>query len=99
MENLFTKIFEVFSLEYVFSVIVASYLVLKLIDAINGDKVVPTWLKRTITCVVGTILFGVFLEFAGATVQSLVASFFAAVFVYDVAIKALLKKFNIDYKE
>lgn len=99
MEDLLTKILGVFSIEYMVSVIIASYLVLKAVDALNGDRVVPTWLKRVATCTIGVALFWVFLKFAGATVQSLVASFFAAVFVYDVAIKALLKKFNIDYKE
>lgn len=97
MEMLFAKILEIFSLEYMFSVIVASYLIIKMVDALNGGKVVPTWAKRTITCVVGAILFGVFVKFTDTNIQCLSASFFAAVFVYDTAIKALIKKFNVDY--
>ena len=42
MDVLFTKLFEIFSLEYMFSVIVATYLTIKLVDVLNGDKVVPS---------------------------------------------------------
>lgn len=98
MEALFDKVFEIFCLEYMFSVIMASYLVIKFADAINGEKVVPSWLKRAVTCLVGAMLFVVFLKFTDVTIQCLMASFFAAVFVYDTAIKAIMKKFNIDYK-
>lgn len=99
MEVLVEKLLDIFSLEYMFSVIVASYLVIKLVDALNGEKVVPTWLKRLITCLVGAVFFVVFAKFTDVTVQCLMASFFSAVFVYDTVIKAIIKKFNIDYRE
>lgn len=99
MELLFEKLFEIFSLEYMFSVIIASYLVIKFVDAVNGEKVVPTWLKRVITCAVGVVLFAVFIKFTDVTVQCLVASFFSALFIYDSAIKVIIKKFNIDYRK
>lgn len=99
MDALVTRFFEIFSLEYMFSVIVASYLTIKLVDALNGESVVPTWAKRTITCSVGAILFIVFIKFTDVTLQSLIASFFSAIFVYDTAIKVIIQKFNIDYKK
>lgn len=99
MEVFFEKLFDIFSLEYMFSVIIASYLVIKLVDVINGEKVVPTWMKRVITFIVGVILFVVFIKFTDETVQCLMASFFSAVFVYDTAIKVIIRKFNIDYRK
>lgn len=99
MEVLIERIFGIFSLEYMFSVIVASYLVIKLVDVLNGERVVPTWLKRLITCLVGAVFFVVFAKFTDVTVQCLMASFFSAVFVYDMAIKVIIKKFNIDYRK
>lgn len=98
MDTIIEKIFEVLSLEYMFSVIVATYLVLKVVDFVNGDRVIPTWLKRVCTCVVGAVLFVVFVRFTDTSIQCLTASFFAAIFVYDTAIKALIKKLNLDYK-
>lgn len=99
MDVLVTKFFEIFSLEYMFSVIVASYLIIKFIDTFNGDNIIPTWMKRTITCSVGALLFIVFIKFTEVTLQSLIASFFSAIFVYDTAIKVIIQKFNIDYKK
>lgn len=99
METLFEKLFEAFSLEYMFSVIAASYLIIKLVDALNGEKVVPTWLRRLITCLVGVVLFVVFVKFTDTTIQCLMASFFSAVFIYDTAIKVIIRKFNMDYRK
>lgn len=99
METLFEKLFETFSLEYMFSVIAASYLIIKLVDALNGEKVVPTWLRRLITCLVGVVLFVVFVKFTDTTIQCLMASFFSAVFIYDTAIKVIIRKFNMDYRK
>ena len=99
MDVFVSKFFEIFSLEYMFSVIVASYLIIKLVDSFNGDNIVPTWMKRAITCSVGALLFIVFIKFTDVTLQSLIASFFSAIFVYDTAIKVIIQKFNIDYKK
>ena len=99
MEVLFEKLFEVFSLEYMFSVIVASYLVIKTVDTLNGKRVVPSWGKCLATCIVGAALFFVFYLFTEETFERLITSFFAAVFTYDKAIKFLIEKFNVGYKK
>ena len=99
MESLLIKLADIFSLEYMFSVIMASYLVIKVIDVLNGERTIASWLKRLITCTVGALILIIFIEFTDVSVQCLVASFFAAIFVYDTAIKAFMKKFNIDYKK
>ena len=99
MDAFVSKFFEIFSLEYMFFVFFASYIIIKFVDALNGDNIVPTWMKRTITCSVGALLFVVFIKFTDVTLQSLIASFFSAIFVYDTAIKVIIQKFNIDYKK
>lgn len=99
MELLLDKLINIFSTEYMFSVIIASYFVIKIVDALNGDGVVPSWVKRVITCVVGSIFFVLFKVFTDETFECLVSSFFAAVFVYDSAIKTIVKKLRIGYKE
>ena len=99
MEAVFTKLFEIFSVEYMFSVIVATYLIIKAVDKFNGDKVVPSWAKCTITCFVGAVMFFVFYKVTEETVECLIASFFAAVFAYDKAIWFLLNKFNVGYRK
>ena len=58
MEHLVDRMLQIFSLEYMFSVIIASYFIIKIIDSLNGDKVVPTKVKRLITFGVGLFRFG-----------------------------------------
>lgn len=98
MDILVTKLFEVFSLEYMFSVIIATYFTIKVIDFLNGEKSVPTWMKRTITCIVGAVLFVVFVYYTDTNKERLIASFFAALFLYDAAIKELFRKLKIEYR-
>lgn len=99
MEGLFSKLFSIFSIEYMFVVILASYLLIKLIDYINGVKDVPTWQKRVVTFVVGVIAFVVFYFMGNTSFECLIASYFAALFVYDTAVKFLLDKLGIEYKK
>ena len=98
MDEILIKVTEVLSLEYMTVVVIASYFAIKVIDRFNGDKPVESWVKRLVTCLVGVIMFKAFRMYSDVTFQSLVASFFAAVFFYDSAIKGLMKKFGIDYK-
>lgn len=99
MDVLFAKLFEIFSLEYMFSVIVATYLTIKLVDVLNGDKIVPSWAKCLITCLMGVAMLLVFYFFTEETFECLITSFFAAVFAYDKAIKFLIEKFNVGYRK
>ena len=98
MDELLIKVSDAISIEYMIVVIIASYFVIKVIDHLNGETPVESWVKRLVTCVVGVLMFWVFKTFSDVTFQTLVASFFAAVFFYDSAIKGLMKKFGIDYK-
>ena len=99
MEQLVDRILQIFSLEYMFSVIIASYFIIKVIDSLNGDKAIPTKFKRLITFGVGAISFWAFHTFTDNTFETLISSYFAAVFFYDSAIKYLIKKLDVDYKK
>ena len=99
MEHLVDRILQIFSLEYMFSVIVASYFIIKVIDALNGDKVVPTKVKRLITFGVGAISFCIFHWATEISFETLVSSYLGAVFFYDAVIKFLLKKLDVDYRK
>lgn len=99
MEPIFERILSVFSFEYILSVIIASYFVIKGVDSLNGDRKVPSRIKRLITFGVGAISFWIFHAFTEVTFETLVSSYFAAVFFYDSAIKYLIKKLDVDYKK
>lgn len=99
MEVMFDKLFGIFSLEYMFSVIVATYFIIKTVDRFNGNKKVSSGVKCSITCVVGIIMLFGFLKLTDETFECLITSFFAALFTYDKAIKILVEKFKIGYKK
>lgn len=99
MEPIFERILSVFSFEYMFSVIIASYFVIKVIDSFNGDKAVPSRIKRLITFCVGAISFWVFHTSTEVAFETLISSYFAAVFFYDAAIKYIIRKLDVDYKK
>ena len=82
-----------------FSVIIASYFIIKVIDSLNGDKAIPTKVKKLITFGVGTISFWIFRTFTEVTFETLVSSYFAAIFFYDSAIKYLIQKLDVGYKK
>ena len=99
MEPIFERILSVFSFEYMLSVIIASYFIIKVIDSFNGDKAVPNGIKKLITLGVGAISFWVFPTFTEVTFETLDSSYFAAVFFYDSAIKYLIQKLGVGYKK
>lgn len=99
MDVLLTKLFDLLSLEYMFSVIIATYFAIKIVDVLNGNRIVPAWAKCLISCVTGAILFAVFYLFTDETFERLITSFFGAVFIYDKAIKFLLEQLNVGYRK
>lgn len=98
METVLDKILNAFSPAYILTVIIASYFVIKLVDYLNGEAEVKTWHKRIATFGVGVLAFAAFYIWGNTDFEVLVASYFAALFFYDVVIKFLLKKLEIEYK-
>ena len=73
-----------------FSVNVLTYLIIKTIDYLNGDKSVPTWLKRTIAVISGLILALIIILMSGFT-SSLLYSFILSLVSWDIIFKPVLK--------
>ena len=72
---------------------------MEVVGSLNGGEAMPTKFKRLITFGVGTMSFWIFRTFTEVTFETLVSSYFAAVFFYDSAIKYLIQKLDIDYKK
>lgn len=99
MEHIFTKFVEAFSIEYIFTVILATYLTIKLIETLYSKMPLPTWVKKVTTIVIGLLSFGVFVWLTDIPMETMLSSYFAALFLYDYAIKWLLEKFNVNYRK
>lgn len=88
-----------FDFAFVICVNVLAYLVIKLVDKLNGNKVVSTWNKRVITLVcaliIGVIYFSLKLGDVKVVLNSIILSF---VF-WSWIMKPILTFFNIDYRK
>ena len=89
-EQLTNLLINSFDFGYMFSVNVLTYLIIKTIDYLNGDKSVPTWLKRTIAVISGLILALIIVLMNGFT-PSLLYSFILSLVSWDTIFKPLLK--------
>ena len=89
-EQLTNLLINSFDFGYMFSVNVLTYLIIKTIDCLNGDKSVPTWLKRTIAVVTGLLLALIIVLMNGFT-PSLLYSFILSLVSWDTIFKPLLK--------
>ena len=89
-EQLTNLLINSFDFGYMFSVNVLTYLIIKTIDYLNGDKSVPTWLKRTIAVISGLILALIIVLMSGFT-SSLLYSFILSLISWDTIFKPLLK--------
>lgn len=89
-----------FDFAYMLSVNIVTYLVIKFIDAVNGPKAVPTWLKRTTAVLVG-IIIGIVIILQGADKIVIMYSFFISLVSWDAIFKPILKMLGskIDYKK
>lgn len=87
-----------FDLAYMFAVNVATYIIIKVIDNLNGEKIVPTYLKRIIALIVGIIIAFTVVSF-GADKTIILYSFILSLVSWDYLFKGIVKKLSIDYKK
>ena len=98
INNIITTIISSFDFAYCISVNVLTYLIIKFIDSLNGNKTVSTWSKRIVLLVV--ILFtGVLYNLIGCDNKILLNSAILSPVFWSWVIKPICKYFNIDYKD
>ena len=87
-----------FDFSYCISVNVLTYLIIKIIDELNGKKDVSTWSKRIILLVV-ILSTGVLYNLIGCDNKILLNSAILAPVFWSWIIKPICKYFKIDYKD
>lgn len=99
MEKIIDLLINSFDFGFMFSVNIFTYLVIKTIDQINGNKKVPTWSKRIIAVLCGLILGYMIYVNEGYT-NKLLYSFIASLVSWDIVFKPIIKYFkNLDYNK
>lgn len=89
-----------FDLAYMFAVNVATYIIIKVIDNLNGEKIVPTYLKRIIAFIVGAIIAFAVISF-GTDKTTILYSFILSLVSWDILFKPILNRIDdkFNYKK
>lgn len=88
-----------FDFAFVICVNVLAYLVIKLVDKLNGDKVVSTWNKRMITLVCALIMGVIYFSLKLGDVKVVLNSIILSFVFWSWILKPILAFFKIDYKK
>lgn len=96
-ESIFTLLNSIIDLSYVVTIVPATFVIIKVIDEINKEKVVPLIIKLLVLTLVG-LLIGYIWFLNGVTLRVLITSFFFASFSYENLIKFLLDKYKFGYR-
>ena len=97
INNVITTVISSFDFSYCISVNILTYLIIKIIDSLNGKKVISTWSKRIVLLVVilSTILI---YNLIGYDNKILLNSAILSPVFWSWIMKPICKKFKIDYK-
>lgn len=88
-----------FDLAYMLVINIATYLIIKLIDKINGDKAVSTWGKRIVLVSTIIVISIAYIISGYEDYKILINSAIAAPVFYSWVLRPIFKKFKIGYKE
>ena len=88
-----------FDYGYMLSVNVLTYLIIKIVDYLNGDRIVPVYAKRLIAVISGIVL-GVLIILSSGYSNTLLYSFILSLVSWDVIFKPIIKKIKgANYKK
>lgn len=88
-----------FDFAFVICVNVLAYLVIKLVDKLNGDKVVSTWNKRVITLICAVLMGIIYFSLKLGDVKVVLNSIILSFVFWSWILKPILAFFKIDHKK
>ena len=97
-EHIIDILLENFDISYCIAVNIATYVIIKFRDDINGKKIVPRYCKRIILLLV-IIVMAVIYHYAGVNSKILIDSAILAPVSWSWIFKPLCDKLNIDYRK
>ncbi len=84
---------------YMLAVNVLTFLLIKIIDEVNGQKKVGKWLKRAVAAVAGLVIALPLIFIADAKIPVMLYSFILSFVSWDVIFKKIVKLLKLDYKK
>lgn len=100
LTGIYNAILGSLSIPYIVSTNILIFLIIKLIDFLNKDSIVPGITKKVVTALTGIVTAVLFKYISpGITNEVLLTSFLIVPFSYKYVIKYILKNFGIYYRE
>jgi hypothetical protein len=97
-EHIIDILLQDFDISYCIAVNIATYLIIKFIDYINGNKIVPRYCKRIILLLV-IIVISIIYHVVGVNTKVIVNSAILAPVSWSWIFKPLCGRLNIDYRK
>ena len=99
MDRLIDILLDSFDFGYMLATNVLTYIIIKAIDFLNKEKVVPVYLKRIIAFISGGLLASIIIYTNGFS-TTILYSFILSLISWDFVFKPIIKKFkSIDYRK
>lgn len=99
IENVISNFQNNFDISFIINVNALTYVIIKTIDEFNGDKKVPTILKRGITIISAIILFAIYKANNYDNIIVLINSAIIAPVSWSWILKPIVQLLKIDYKK
>lgn len=99
INDIINQVINNFDFTYMLTINIFTYIIIKLIDEFNGDKVVKPVYKKLILLLSSIILLVIHLCLNIKDINILINSTIAAPVFWSWCVKPILNKYNLNYKE
>jgi hypothetical protein len=99
INDIINQVINNFDFTYMLTINIFTYIIIKLIDEFNGDKVVKPVYKKLILLLSSIILLVIHLYLNTKDINILINSTIAAPVFWSWCVKPILNKYNLNYKE
>lgn len=99
INDIINQVINNFDFTYMLTINIFTYIIIKLIDEFNGDKVVKPVYKKLILLLSSIILLVIHLCLDIKDINILINSTIAAPVFWSWCVKPILNKYNLNYKE
>lgn len=99
VNDIINQVINNFDFTYMLTINIFTYIIIKLIDEFNGDKVVKPVYKKLILLLSSIILLVIHLCLDIKDINILINSTIAAPVFWSWCVKPILNKYNLNYKE
>ena len=99
LEDIINRIFENFDFSYMLVINILTYIIIKVIDYANGEKILSTLMKRVCLCCSILLVSIIYWVIGYENYTCLVNSAIASPVFYSWCLKPILKHYKIGYND